>query len=84
MHYLGNRPRMYGVVEKCTFCIQRTRAGYDPACVTVCPVRARTFGDMNDPSTEVHYIINNVRTIQLRADVGTKPRFYYYFSAGQG
>jgi Fe-S-cluster-containing dehydrogenase component len=84
MHYLGNRPRMYGVVEKCTFCIQRTRLGYEPACVTVCPVGARKFGDVNDPTTEVHYIVNRVRTIQLKHDLGTEPRFYYYFSAGLG
>jgi molybdopterin-containing oxidoreductase family iron-sulfur binding subunit len=84
MHYLGNRPRMYGVVEKCTFCIQRTRLGYEPACVTVCPVGARKFGDVNDPTTEVHYIVNRVRTIQLKHDLGTEPRFYYYVSAGLG
>ena len=40
MHYLGNRPRPRGVVEKCTFCIQRTRAGRYPACVEACPTGA--------------------------------------------
>jgi molybdopterin-containing oxidoreductase family iron-sulfur binding subunit len=84
MHYLGNRPRMYGVIEKCTFCVQRTRMGHDPACCTVCPVGARTFGNVLDPTSEVHYIVNNVRTIQLKEELGTNPRFYYYFSAGQG
>ena len=38
MAYLGNRPRRQGVMEKCHFCIQRTRAGRYPACVEVCPV----------------------------------------------
>ena len=82
MHYLGNRLRKYGVVEKCTFCVQRTRAGHDPACVTVCPVGARKFGDVNDPTSEVNYIVERVRTLQLREELGTEPRFYYYFSAG--
>ncbi len=81
-HYLGNRPRPYGVVETCTFCVQRTREGHDTACVTVCPVGARHCADMNDPSTEVYAIVRGVKTIQLREDVGTEPRFYYYFSDG--
>ncbi len=81
MHYLGNRPRMYGIVEKCTFCIQRVRKGHNPACVDVCPVGARKFGDVNDPSSQVHFIVKQMKTIQLKEDVGTKPRFYYYFSA---
>ena len=37
-HYLGNRPRMRGVVEKCHWCLQRSRHGRYPACVEVCPV----------------------------------------------
>ena len=82
MHYLGNRPRGVGVVEKCTFCVQRVRAGYYPACVDACPVRARQFGDMNDPNSDVAIILREAKTIQLRRELGTEPRFYYYFSAG--
>ena len=37
MAYLGNRPRRQGVMEKCHFCLQRTRAGRYPACLEVCP-----------------------------------------------
>ncbi|MCK5235704.1 MAG: 4Fe-4S dicluster domain-containing protein, partial [Deltaproteobacteria bacterium] len=48
-HYMGNRPRMKGVVEKCTFCVQRTRKGRYTACVEVCPVGARKFGNLLDP-----------------------------------
>jgi Fe-S-cluster-containing dehydrogenase component len=52
-HYLGNRPRPVGVVEKCTFCIQRVRntPGRYTACVEVCPVGARKFGNLLDPET---------------------------------
>jgi Fe-S-cluster-containing dehydrogenase component len=39
MHILGNVPRQIHVVEKCTWCIQRTRDGGVPACVEVCPVK---------------------------------------------
>ena len=81
MHYLGNRPRPIGVVEKCTFCVQRVRAGHNTACVDVCPVGARKFGDINDPTSEVHYISKEVKKIILRQSLGTEPRFFYYFSA---
>ena len=49
MAYLGNRPRRQGVMEKCHFCIQRTRAGRYPACLEVCPAGARKFGNVLDP-----------------------------------
>jgi len=79
MHYLGNRPRPKGVVEKCTFCIQRVRKGLYPACVEVCPVGARKFGDLRDPSSEVRYILENKRVFVLKNELNTRPRFFYFY-----
>jgi len=79
-HYLGNRPRNKGVVEKCTFCIQRTRAGKYPACVEICPVGARKFGNLLDPKSEIRYLIENKRVFRLKEDINTEPKFYYFFA----
>jgi molybdopterin-containing oxidoreductase family iron-sulfur binding subunit len=80
MSYLGNRPRRQGVMEKCHFCIQRTRQGKYPACLEVCPAGARKFGNALDPESEVAYILKNKRVfIQLKEELGTSPRFFYYF-----
>jgi molybdopterin-containing oxidoreductase family iron-sulfur binding subunit len=80
MAYLGNRPRRRGVMEKCHFCLQRTRAGRYPACVEVCPVGARKFGNVLDANSEVAYILRTKRVfIQLKEELGTSPRFFYYF-----
>jgi molybdopterin-containing oxidoreductase family iron-sulfur binding subunit len=79
MHYLGNRPRPRGVVEKCTFCIQRTRAGRYPACVEVCPVGARKFGNLLDPDGEIRYIIDNKRVMVLKEELNTMPKFFYFY-----
>jgi len=79
-HYLGNRPRPKGVVEKCTFCIQRTRAGRYPACVEVCPVGARKFGNLLDPDSEIRYIIEHKRVLVLKQDLNTMPKFFYFFA----
>jgi Fe-S-cluster-containing dehydrogenase component len=79
MSYLGNRPRHKGVMEKCHFCIQRTRAGRYPACVEVCPTGSRKFGNILDPDSEVSYILRNKRVLVLKAELGTLPRFFYYF-----
>lgn len=79
MSYLGNRPRPKGVVEKCHFCIQRTRAGKYPACLEVCPTGSRKFGNILDPDSEVSYILKNKRVFVLKEEVGTSPRFFYYF-----
>jgi len=78
-HYLGNRPRYVGVVEKCTFCVQRSRNGRYPACVEVCPVGARKFGDLNDPDSEIRYIIENKRVYIFKEELNTQPKFFYYF-----
>ena len=81
-HYLGNRPRYKGVVEKCTFCIQRTRNGRYPACVEACPVGARKFGNLLDPNSEIRYAIEHKRVFRLKEDLNTYPKFYYFFAYG--
>jgi len=79
MHVLGNRPRPKGVVEKCTFCIHRTRQGRYPACVEVCPVGARKFGNMLDPESEIRQILATKRTFVLKSELGTRPKFFYFY-----
>ena len=37
-------------MEKCTFCLHRTREGKMPACLEVCPTGARKFGNVLDPT----------------------------------
>jgi Fe-S-cluster-containing dehydrogenase component len=81
-HYLGNRPRPVGVVEKCIFCMQRTRDldGEYPACVEVCPVGARKFGNLLDPGSEIRYVIEKKRVFILKEELNTQPKFYYFYS----
>ncbi len=79
MAYLSNRPRPTGVMEKCTFCLHRTREGKMPACLEVCPVGARKFGNVLDPESEVSQILRTKRIFVLKEEVGTLPRFFYYF-----
>ncbi len=81
------RPR--GVVEKCTFCIHRIDAGLangltpgedreaTPACVNICPVGARAFGNLKDPRSTVSRLIANNPTLRLREELGTEPSVYY-------
>lgn len=79
MSYLSNRPRAKGVMEKCTYCLHRTRVGRMPACVEVCPTGARKFGNVLDPGSEISYILRHKRVFVLKEEVGTLPRFFYYF-----
>jgi molybdopterin-containing oxidoreductase family iron-sulfur binding subunit len=69
------RPR--GVVEKCTFCVHRIDKGLDPACMVQCPARARFWGDLNDPNSEVSRMIAERGGYQLLPEVGTNPSCYY-------
>jgi molybdopterin-containing oxidoreductase family iron-sulfur binding subunit len=77
-HYLGNRMRKKGVVEKCTFCIQRTRQGRLPACAEACPTGARVFGNLLDPNSEIRWVLENKRVFRLKEDLKTEPRFWYF------
>lgn len=84
---VARRPR--GVVEKCAFCYQRIDRGLSlgmtpgvdidatPACVVACPVKARIFGDLKDPESEVSKILKENTSYRLREDLGTGPRVYY-------
>jgi molybdopterin-containing oxidoreductase family iron-sulfur binding subunit len=66
-----------GVVEKCTFCIQRTRNGGTTACTEACPVGARTFGDLNDPESEVSILLKTRRVWRLKEEYGNEPMIWY-------
>ncbi|MBF0381634.1 MAG: 4Fe-4S dicluster domain-containing protein [Magnetococcales bacterium] len=78
-HYLGNRPREAGVMEKCTFCIQKTRKGELPACQEACPTGARVFGNLLDPQSEIRYILENKNVFRLKEEQGTQPNFWYFY-----
>jgi phenylacetyl-CoA:acceptor oxidoreductase subunit 1 len=81
------RPR--GVVEKCTFCIHRIDEALEkglvpgvdheatPACVNICPVGARAFGDLKDPESRISQLIENNPTLRLRDELGTDTSVYY-------
>lgn len=82
--YLGNRPRMKGVVEKCHFCTQRTRNGRQPACAEACPTGARVFGNLLDPNSEIRYILEHKQVFRLKEELGTQPSFFYVSDNGRG
>jgi Fe-S-cluster-containing dehydrogenase component len=77
-HYLGNRIRPMGKMEKCTFCIQRTREGRLPACVEACPTGSRVFGNLLDPDSEIRFVLKNKKVFRMKEDLGTDPKFWYF------
>jgi Fe-S-cluster-containing dehydrogenase component len=79
--YLSNRVRPQGTMEKCHFCLHRTREGRLPACLEACPTGARVFGDLNDPNSEIVWLLKNKRTFVLKEELGTAPSFFYFFDA---
>ncbi|MFO0563548.1 MAG: 4Fe-4S dicluster domain-containing protein [Polyangiales bacterium] len=77
--YLSNRIRPQGVVEKCTFCLHKTRQGQLPACLEACPTGARVFGNVLDENSSIRWVLENKRVYVLKEELGTKPRFFYFF-----
>lgn len=77
-HYLGNRMRMKGVMEKCTFCIQRTRQGKLPACADACPTGSRVFGNLLDPNSEIRFVLKYKKVFRFKEELGTDPKFWYF------
>ncbi len=82
-------PHQVGTTEKCNFCAERIDAGRakgltpgvdrdcTPACVNTCQARALTFGDLDDPNSEVSKLIRDRQGFQLHAEYGTDPSVYY-------
>ena len=81
-----------GVMEKCTFCVQRIKrvrldAAHEgrpmadgdaqPACAQSCPAEAIVFGDLNDPESKVSRQAGSSRATRLLEDLGTKPKVFY-------
>ena len=77
--YLSNRMRPKGVIEKCTFCLHRTRKGQNPACLEACPTGARKFGNILDENSEVAKILRTKKVFVLKEELNTIPSFFYYF-----
>jgi molybdopterin-containing oxidoreductase family iron-sulfur binding subunit len=84
--------RNRGVMEKCTYCIQRIeearidakRAGRPiqdgevmTACQQVCPTNAIVFGNINDPNSKVSQLKGQPLHFGMLADLGTQPRTTY-------
>tara|TARA_B100000315_G_scaffold236633_1_gene252640 strand:- start:759 stop:1592 length:834 start_codon:yes stop_codon:yes gene_type:complete len=63
--------------DKCTWCYHRVKAGKLPACVTVCPNKARLFGDLNDPDSEVAQVFEEDQWMVLKPEMHTDPTCYY-------
>ncbi|MFT4541732.1 MAG: Fe-S-cluster-containing dehydrogenase component [Planctomycetota bacterium] len=77
--YLANRVRPQGVVEKCHFCLHRTREGKLPACLEACPTGARIFGNLLDPDSDIRWVLKNKQVFVLKEELGTLPSFFYFF-----
>jgi molybdopterin-containing oxidoreductase family iron-sulfur binding subunit len=73
-------------VEKCTLCAHRLARGEEPACCqdSICPGRARYFGDFDDPSSKVSQLLARYGGEQLLSDMQTEPNIYYIDSRGAG
>ena len=88
---LGRRlyPLEEGTAVKCNFCVERVEEGQNkgmtpgidhdatPECVNACPTKARTFGDLDDPNSEVSMLIREKKGTPLLPEFGTDPSVYY-------
>ena len=65
------------VVDKCTFCYHRISEGLQPACVEVCPTKARIFGDLRDKKSDLVRFLQKNQTQVLKPHLNTHSRVFY-------
>lgn len=66
-----------GTVEKCTFCHNLIDRGEVPACMQLCPARARYWGDLDDPESDVSKYLATREAVVLQEEDGTGPKISY-------
>ncbi|MCK5775375.1 MAG: 4Fe-4S ferredoxin, partial [Bacteroidales bacterium] len=66
-----------GYVDKCTFCHHRVEKGQTTACVAVCPTKSLTFGDLDDPNSDVSQLLRDRKWKVLAPEAGTKPQVFF-------
>jgi molybdopterin-containing oxidoreductase family iron-sulfur binding subunit len=70
-------PHKTGTVEKCTFCINLIERGEVPACMQLCPGRARYWGDLDDPNSEPNKAKEGREVLVYKESQQTGPSVYY-------
>jgi molybdopterin-containing oxidoreductase family iron-sulfur binding subunit len=70
-------PRRAGVVEKCSFCTHRVDQGLEPACVSACPTQVITFGDLDDPTTQVSARKARPDAFRMGEETGADPSVWF-------
>lgn len=73
----NTQPTQPATVSKCNFCVQRVDVGREPACIEVCPMRARIFGDLDDPNSEISTTLESRESFRLREEMGTNPNVHF-------
>jgi len=73
----GKKASELRVADKCDFCLHRVASGFEPACVRNCVGKARFFGDVNDPHSQISKLIATNRTVTWNPDYGTNPTVYF-------
>ncbi len=71
-------------VSKCTFCYHRTSRGMLPACVGTCVAKARLFGDLNDPNSDIAKRMVQVEAEALKPEAGIDTSVRYVLLSSLG